>query len=365
MKMKNTIMMLVSVLTVMAFWSCSSNEDIMSPSVGTTDDAILFAASTDYTRGGDYTTNNLTTFNVYAYTQSSGSTDMKLFMDNVTVTKTGNNVWTYSPVEYWPASGTVNFYAFAPAEWIGTSTPLNAISYDSYPGYTDVIYAVSGPLQGNSDMANAQVLMNFRHALAKVTAKLSSTNPELRVQVSNVIIYNVATRANFHFPSGSTSDTASKDNIGIWSDQNTPLMYILYMAQQKNEVINLTTTPTDLSDFGNGMGGDRYMMPQELVWLNDGDLDDMYIGVMCSIYDVSTGEKLWPNANTPAEDVVPSSTFGDGILKFPLSTSKIRDWQPGVHYTYNLIINSNDDMGQIEFGTPTVDTFLDVTAIYQ
>lgn len=364
MKKKNTIMMLVSGLAVIALGSCSSSEDIPSPSVSTTDEAIRFAASTDFTRASDYTTNNLNSFNVYAYTQTNGTGNMTLFMNNVTVTKTGTNVWTYSPIEYWPANETVNFYAFAPASWIGSSTPLDAISYDAYPGDQDVIYAVSGPLQGHSDMANAQVLMNFRHALAKVTVKLSSTNPELRVQVSNVIIYNVDTKGNFHFPSGSTSDAASKDNIGTWTDQNSPWMYPLHMSQTTSEVINLTTTPTDLSDSSTGMGGDRYMMPQELPWLNNGDANDMYIGVMCSIYDVTTGTKLWPNANTPTENLVPGSTFGDGLLKFPLSTSKVKDWQPGVHYTYSLVINSNDDMGQIEFGTPTVDTFLDVTTIY-
>ena len=97
----------------------------------------------------------------------------------------------------------------------------------------------------------------------------------------------------------------------------------------------------------------------------NGSGNDTYIAVMCSIYDAKSGAKLWPNANTPAENVVEGSTFGDGLLKFPLSTSKFSAWQPGVHYIYNLVINANDEMGAIEFGNPTVDSFIEVISNYE
>lgn len=93
--------------------------------------------------------------------------------------------------------------------------------------------------------------------------------------------------------------------------------------------------------------------------------DGPRIALQCSIYDAASDEKLWPNENTPEDQLVPGSTTGDGILKFPLSTSKYTEWQPGCHYIYNLVVNSNDDMGAIEFGSPTVDTFIDVETTYQ
>ena len=86
---------------------------------------------------------------------------------------------------------------------------------------------------------------------------------------------------------------------------------------------------------------------------------------MCSIYDAESGSKLWPNANTPEENRVEGSTYGDGLLKFALSTSKFSSWQPGVHYIYNLLINTNEDMGAIEFGTPTVDSFIEIETNYE
>lgn len=342
--------------------SCSGEEEPQG-AMTYDDNAIRFAAGTEYARGGDVTTNNLTSFNVYAYTGMPASPTV--FMDNVTVSKTGNNVWTYSPVKYWPAKETVDFYAFSPASWVGDGGPLKPVSYNSYPGTEDIVYAVSPGLSGNAGEPNAQVVFNFRHALAKVTVKMSSTNENLSVRVTNVVLNNIRTKGNFTFPSASTAGTVGVESTGKWSDQNTPMVYVLHMSSTKDEIITLTSTPTDMSETGSGFGGAKYMVPQELTWRSGGFGNDTFIGVMCSVYDSKTGVKLWPNDNTPSENVVEGSTFGDGILKFPLSTSSFSAWEPGCHYIYSLVINSNEEMGAIEFGNPTVDTYVDVTTTYE
>lgn len=343
--------------------SCSDGDEPAGVAEAASDNAIRFAANTEFARSGDITTNNLTSFNVYAYTGMAESPSV--FMDNVTVTKSSNNVWTYSPIKYWPAGESVDFYAFAPASWVGDGGPLKPVAYDCYPGTEDIIYAVSPDLTGNTGSPNAQVIFNFRHALAKVTVKMSSTNENLAVRVTNVVINNLMTKGNFTFPSTSTSGDASQGGVGTWSDQNTPLSYVFHMSSSKDDVITLTTTPTDMSDTGAGFGGGKYAIPQELTWRSNGLGKDTYIAVMCSVYDAKTGVKLWPNENTPPENVVEGSTFGDGILKFPLSTSQFSAWAPGSHYIYSLVINSNEEMGAIEFGNPTVDTYVDVTTNYE
>lgn len=340
--------------------SCSESDDMPQP-VGGFDNEIRFAANTEYSRAGEITTANLSSFNVYAYT---GTADT-LFMNNVAVSKTGTNVWSYSPVQYWPANETVDFYAFAPASWVGTKGALSPIAYDAYPGTEDIIYAVSANLSGNTGQANAQVIFSFRHALSKVTVKMRSSNTNLEVKVTNVAMAHLMTKGNFSFPRNSTAGTPTTDNIGKWADQNTPMTYMLHMSQSPSDIITLTETPTVVSMAGQTSDGSLFMMPQPLVWHNGGSDTDNYITVMCSIYDTKSGAKLWPNENTPAENIVEGSTFGDGLLKFPLSTSKFSEWQPGCHYIYNLVINSNDEMGAIEFGTPSVDTFIDVTTNYE
>lgn len=322
---------------------------------------IRFAANTEFSRAGDITTGNLNTFNVYAYTGNGTSPD--LFMDNVVVSKSTSNVWTYNPVKYWPSKKAVDFYAFAPTSWLGTNTPLAGVPYDAATGTEDIVYAVSPDLTGGAGLSNAQVIFNFRHALSKLTVKMSSSNPELKVKVSNVALANLNTKGNFHFPSGSTADALTEQTIGLWTDQNTPQTYLMHHSQTASDIITLYSTATDMGT--TTVPGSRYLIPQQLVWNNNGGDADTYIAVMCSIYDSESGTKLWPNANTPTENVVEGSTYGDGLLKFPLSTSAFKEWKPGNYYVYNLVINSNSDMGAIEFGAPAVENFVSVETSYQ
>ena len=192
-------------ISVLGFCSCSDNDAPGIDSSVSASNAIRFAANTELaSRAGDITTNTLKDFYVYAYTRTDGVPE--LFMDNVTVSKSDNNTWTYSPIKYWPADQTVDFYAFAPA-WVGESGPLKPVPYYNYPGDEDIVYAVSPDLTGNTDAPNAQVVFNFRHALSKVTVKMSSTNENLKVKVTNVVLTNIMSRGNFNFPKVSTSQT--------------------------------------------------------------------------------------------------------------------------------------------------------------
>ena len=345
--------------------ACSSDEEKYSPEPVSSNE-IRFAANTESTRAGEITTNNLTSFNVYAYTTSTG--EPKLFMDNVAVTKSSNNTWTYSPLQYWPSNQSLDFYAFSPASWMGKANPLIPIAYDAYPGFEDIVYAYIPGLKGVAGQPNPQVTFNFRHALSKISIKMSSSNQNLKVMVTNLSLANIKTKGNFNFPQESTSSPASATTVGKWTDQNSPYAYIIHMSQSESERITLTSTPTVIVPDNMGTGtsaSSLYLIPQPLPWSNDGKDNDCYLLVMGSIYDAKTNTKLWPNEHTPAENIVQGSTFGDGLIKFPLSTSYFSEWSPGCHYIYNLVVNSQDEMGAIEFGNPTVESFIEVETSYQ
>lgn len=355
--MKNYTTVSLAALAAMAsLASCSEQE--MSSTIKD-DGAIRFAANTDFGSRADVTTSNLSEFNVYAYT-GAGATQ-NVFMDNVKVTKSASNVWTYSPLKYWPSTA-VDFYAFAPSTWGIDAGTLEPVAYDNHVGKTDLVYAVAAGLTGNGEGANAQVVFNFRHALSKVTVLLSSTDENLKVNVTNVALANVKAKGDFTFPKQTTSGTPAAQTTGTWSNLADSYTYLLHMSQSQDDVVTLTTTPTDLSE--TGLGGPKYLIPQTLNWRSQGAGGDNYIGIMCSVYDAKTGVKLWPNANTPEEDYVEGSTNKDGILKFQLSTSQFSAWSPGYHYVYNLVVNANSEMGTIEFGTPTVDSYIDVETTY-
>lgn len=359
----NKISIPLAFITAGAMLSACSEADEQT-AVTPGDNAIRFAAGAEYASraASDITTNNLSEFAVYAYTGSAN--DPQLFMNNVTVKKTASNTWTYSPLKYWP-SEPVDFYAFAPEGWASTDGPLKPVEYYNFPGHTDLIYAVSLDNKGEPAANNAQVILNFRHALSKVTLNLSSSNTRLKVYVTNAVMKGLMMKGQFHFPQASTNTTTgtpAQNSIGTWDNLNTPYIYAFHIARSLDERLLLTTTPTDMSD--GDWGGPKYLIPQTLTYRSEGFGNDSFIAIMCSIYDAETGTKLWPNDNTPPENIATGSSFGDGILKFPLSTTQFSAWQPGYHYIYNLIINANPEMGAINFGSPTVDTFIDVESNY-
>lgn len=323
---------------------------------------ISFAPNTVYARSGDITTSNLNSFQVYAYTE--GEPENQLFMDNVTVSRTAKNTWTYSPIKYWPADA-VDFYAYAPSgSWAGTHGAFgNTTVYENYPGDQDLIYAVSLGNKGTSTGENAQVILNFRHALSKVSLNLSSSDSDIEVKVSNVVMAGVYCHGIFNYPSASTTPTASPsaNSVCTWSDLASPLTYIFHLSQRNEDRLTLTTTPDDLSAYD--FGGAKYMLPQALPYGASGH--KVYLAVMCAIYDKATGVQLWPNDNTPSTNIVQGATYKDGILEFPLSTSQFSDWEAGKYYIYNVVINSNPDMGTINFGMPTVDSYVTVETTYE
>lgn len=359
--MKKTAHLLLLSVAAAAVASCSENTEF-EENFPAGDGEIRFQARTEHlARRSDITTNTLDEFYVYAYTGMSSIP--KIFMDNVTVTKTASNTWAYSPLKYWPV-GAVDFFAYAPEGWVGSAGPLEPVPYSNYGSDKDLIYSVNTGNIGNAGEQNAQVILNFRHALSKVTVNLSSTNDNLTVKLTGVGFKNLYAKASFNFPRATTAPGMQTDasTVGNWTDLNTQYQYPIFMAQTLDEAIDLTPTPTDLSN--TPLGGPRYMISQPLRYESEGSGADNCLVVMCSVLDAKTGQKLWPNQNTPPEDFVPGSTLQDGLLKFALSSSNVTEWKPGYHYIYNVVINANPDMGAIDFGTPTVDTFVDVETNY-
>ncbi len=354
-------------LAAMAVTGCSHEaSDMPDPSSPETG-AIRFAPKTSYTRAEDITASNLKSFNVYAYTEGADD-KLTLFMDNVTVNRTDNNTWVYSPLQFWPSEA-VDFYAYAPSgTWAGAHGPFEAgTSYMSYPGDKDLVYAVSLGNRGTAQGENAQVILNFRHALSKVAFRLSSSNANLEVKVTNVVLFNVYANGTFRYPTATTSASATPDAASVctWEDTNTQSAYIYYMAQRDNERVSLTTTPTDFSTESPDTGGAKYLIPQALPYDLGDDHRDVYVSITCAIYDKDTGVQLWPNDNTPEANKLPQASFNEGLLRFPLHTNQFTSWEPGKYYIYNIVINANPDMGHINFGMPTVDQYVTVETTYE
>ncbi len=171
---------LFAALAVFALVSCAKDVETSAQQY-----AIDFNPTTKVPhRSTIYTTNNLSSFNVWAYT-AAGETVMR----DMEVEKNGSD-WTYSPKKFWPKDTTVDFYAIvAPefheeeADWMLTMTADEAdffystnqvdVSGRAYD-VPDIMYAVAL----GKTKADGKVNMSFHHVMAGVEFKIENKTTE-------------------------------------------------------------------------------------------------------------------------------------------------------------------------------------------
>lgn len=150
--------------------SCSNDETIDISQAGAIGFSNAFVNNgTRSTVDPSFTTDKLTAFDVYGFTQNG-----QIF-DGVTVSKSGS-AWTYSPTQYWVEGNTYTFGAIAPS---GTTVNNEAVSNGKVTmtipftsdGKKDLIHAA--PTAINADetfmgLEDKTVKLTFNHQLAKV-----------------------------------------------------------------------------------------------------------------------------------------------------------------------------------------------------
>lgn len=365
---RNFILSLAAASLTISFAACSNDSE---PAKIDSSKAIRFAVQSKSMTRSETTTANLTEFAVYGYTNGGA------FMENVDVKKTAQNTWEYSPVVYWPGTP-VNFYAFSPVYWddyaednsvppatsnvVNPSTP---VSYYSQWGNTDLIYAVSMGLKDTT----APVLLNFRHALSKISIELQTQVADMfNIEIIGVNVHGVKTTGTFTFPSVTTaaSDT-SADSKGSWSKLSGDADYMFYTTNLGgSEMTYLTSSPQSANQISQG-----FLVPQPLGTYSisgtgsDQTITGDYISVDCRIYNKESGQQVWPNETTPPIEMVTDITApqNTGRIYFPLAADNVTEWLPGVNYIYTINVGSPDNLNEIVFGNPTVDTYSTVVPV--
>lgn len=192
-------------------------------------------------------TNNVPQFHVWGYHINGASSSVK--MNDVLVEKTSEGVWEYSPKQYWPKEGVIDFVAINPTatevtageyvdhrvagqnvvklEHDGFTTGENrkvtvtaqrkdaTMNYNSY--LPDLIYSVS---EDQSRQSTA-VGMHFRHAMAQVKLRVKNENHDFTLEFkpnAAVEIHNIKSKGTFTLPNKTTiPDTDDSNTYGEWS----------------------------------------------------------------------------------------------------------------------------------------------------
>lgn len=295
------------------------------------------------TRSETMTINNLNAFSVTAYHAQNGN--VMRYIHGMEVKKNNLNIWTPEKKDVWPQSGTMRFYSYAPnSELVKCDYPQPEDSEIPVPylEYTvpsnsveqlDVIYSVTErdcadiysaqPGNENSDVVN----INFRHALSQVAICAQNTNPDWKIRISNVQLYNIKHKGIYTFPTQST--LSDKPEVtGTWqlSDEIADFSFIFKEVLLDGE----TTQPVDLATSKNSL----MLMPQvTATWdhVNDKKCTQKgaYFLVTCNIKYVKDGKEiqLWPSIKDD-ETLLDASD----VIAIP---AKI-EWVEGKRYVYIL-----------------------------
>lgn len=324
--------------------ACNDEPSEISPE---NDGVISFSAVTpNGSRAASTTTATMKEFVVYGFTE--GAT----LMDGVKVVRNGGS-WTYEPEAYWPVSP-VNFYAFSPD--ITNSPDLGGMNGGNIPNYlspgnVDLLYSVKTGVTNQV----APVLLNFRHALSRVSVMLSSTNQRITVKVHNVLLSNFYMQGTFNFPTSSTL-ASTPDVVGSWSMLKKFGNNLLFYALGPEDVVTLTPVPTDYTE---GTLDYSFVIPQPIsdVVFENSEYSGTFIQVDCEIFDTATGAKLWPNTKTPDYMLVRETECGR--IVYPTTSDNIKSWLPGHAYIYNIEINNPDVLDKIKFDVSVDDFSID------
>lgn len=207
--------LIIAAAAVVAMASCSKTDVVENAK---DQDAINFAPFFHKaTKAVDVTSDNINAFEVTAML----GTDT--YFSSVAVSKSGS-AWTYSPVQYWPASGTLDFFAWAPTA-SGSDIVKNAYNNFTITPVADPASQrdfVVARTQGTKDAetgngAKNGVSINFRHAMSQIALKVYNGNPNLQYDITGWRVVGVDGSGIYSLADANTDGTG-KIAYANWSD---------------------------------------------------------------------------------------------------------------------------------------------------
>ncbi len=308
--------------------SCSQ-EDLTSQSNLSNNEISINASMGLKSRATETTTTNLSSIYVSAFISNQAN-----YMSQVNYTKSENTWSTTAGTFFWPATETLNFYAYAPEITTSTDntgtvtidkdnqkvtdfTPYvnaSATSKADAAQQVDFIYAKA---TGNAtNNATNGVTLNFKHALSQIIVQAKNSNSAYQVEVSGVKLGNVYGKGDFTF--GTTSGNASWATSG---EKTT-----VYTTE--HDAVTLT------SDAANVDNDQAFMLiPQQLAKENSGKASaGSYLALKVKI-TMKSGDNTYDG-----------QVYYEGYAYVGLDTK----WEMGKKYTY--IVDFSKGAGQKEDG---------------
>lgn len=286
----------------------------------------------------------------FAVTAQAGATSP--YFDSVTFTKNTSGKFVSATDYYWPAEGSLAFYAWNPI----SNTQVSKTDYktftvtpaDAAASQVDFIYAcTTGKTKANS---SAGVTINFRHTESQVLVQFKNTAKNLNVDFTSYSLNYLSKSGKFTFADANTDgQNTGSSTVGTlaatdWSNLSTASKSTGYTVSSSKSAAHETSTAAS--------AGESFILipqTQSKATVTDNNLD-FTTGATITFAVTYTN----PNDNT---------VIYSGNASWPIEVS----WAPGYKYTYTVDFKSGgyDDEGDpilddvIEFVTVTVDEWVD------
>lgn len=303
--MKKQMMML---LAIAAMVGCSKSEVVDNPNGDGNTPIKLKTFVGKAVKAAETTTDNLTSFQMEAYTTTAAYPGADAPTSFISSAVTTPSSWTYTGPQYWPQSLKVSFFAYAPTTGVTYAAPAAA----GWPSFT---YTVAETEANQADLIVAQrtsqeatsnggsVALTFNHALSQILFKAKCASADFTAVVKTIELSGIQNEGTYTFATSETEGTAIE---GSWSGVKG--------AEGYAYLTNGTAAITSAGEAITGTNGALMLMPQTL-----------------------TGAKL---------KVVYTVTIGSGDSEQSFDVTKENveltgTWAPGMKYTYDLTLVSD------------------------
>lgn len=327
-----------------------------------------------------------TSFQVTAiHTDAEGAES--IYIDDETVTlKNGSYVFADNQDRYWPATGSLTFYAVVEPkdyiEWtalghfydasykktVATDATTGLYEYNitiGQPGnstadvvargtakdHHDLLYAVAAGKTKTAD-GDAPVMLNFRHAFSQIVFNATHSSKTISVKVNKITLRNINSGMGITLPTTSTDlSTLSNASVtGLWPAgvgvSVFPDKYTLSVEPKdtdKEVILTAEKTEHNLT-----YGETALLLPAQNIEKGDvlAPSGGFVLMVDCEIYNVAAGDKV---------------AIFDGVKNIPMDI----DWVAGMKYIYTLKFEGDKPISFDLKVEPFVDVENDVTILYE
>ena len=357
---KELLFAAVAAVAAVALASCSGDDTLdANKSVY----PISFRASVDkQTRASEVSAGNMQSFNVTAVGND------KTYFSGLTATSTDSgNTWSTDKIYYWP-SYQLTFYAWSHAadgatvSVDHTGQKVTGFSPNQTVG-SQKDFVVSVNTGTKTDNNGSGVTMNFKHALSQIAVQAKCSNDNMKIEVLGVKLVNMATTADFTFPTAVTSSESTLaqslwDNLSGKGDHSKA-----YMVKGTSPVTLTSTAQSIMFSEGSFMLIPQQLTKWEATATTSTTSTGAYLAVLCRVSS-KNGDELTL--------LYPQPTDADNKdNKYAFTAVGIgTNWEPGKKYIYTLDFCNGVDggCGQIapDLGNPTssADSNIDTDPVH-